>query len=249
MTDDGPLEQTLGQDEDEDDWLANFIGDIAGDDLTTQTPTVSHAPARLIDWYLEKKRYISVKKREYRRFHSFVKQLAGGNSLFSSFGAPKHHHHSSSSSIQRLSNSAHLATNFYTQIMSFETTLVALEKSCIKLASSLLEGYSSLDNENVEIPMILIHDIGKENLVCNMANYWQRSLNYQSIFNEFEADDSYEQPLAYAYYGLVNRIIDLNSPDITDDLKDLVSLWLHKSEIEIEKVSFRYNFAASFTHI
>ena len=128
--------------------------------------------------------------------------------------------------------------NYYSRISKFERKLAALESSCVKLAASLLEGASS----DIEIPTIVMQHIGKENIVCNMANYWERFRKYEPVYSDGNKQDCFERKMAYSYYGLAMRLCDIqvNVPadEIVDDgnsLTDLIDRWLESSKIQVDE--------------
>jgi hypothetical protein len=132
--------------------------------------------------------------------------------------------------------------NHYSIIIDFEDELVEFEKSCLKFAMSLLEGTNV--EENTEVPKIVVNDVGESNLVCNMANYWQRFLHYSPVDTKVDEKFMYERDLAYDYYGLVMRILDTKLDGI-NELIDLQRLWLARYPLinvndHIARIEVRY---------
>lgn len=151
-------------------------------------------------------------------------------------------------------NNDGVENNFYSRIAIFEETMVHFEQSCLKFAMSLLEG-STTAEENMEISRIVVQDIGTANLVCNMANYWDRFLHYTPVKNASYSStaaaagvlamdhDCYERDMSYSYYGLVMRIFDTRMDGI-DELKELRDKWLDEYRIpvneHIARIEVRY---------
>lgn len=135
-----------------------------------------------------------------------------------------------------------MESNHYNHIAEFEVDLVAFETSCLKFAMSLLEG--SNVEENAEVPRSVVNDIGCANLVCNMANYWQRYLHYTKVV-ESDADekDTYERRLAFDYYSLVSRIGDTRLEGI-HELIELQRHWTMETRINVDdyiaRIEVRY---------
>lgn len=123
----------------------------------------------------------------------------------------------------------HAENNCYDQICDFEEVLLGLESSCLKLACSLLEG--SVLDDVFEIPKIVVNDISQENLVCNMSNFWSRYLSYNPILEGANMDSCFERNMAYSYYALVGRILDLRF-DV--QLQELMDAWLEESNIIVD---------------
>jgi hypothetical protein len=127
--------------------------------------------------------------------------------------------------------------NYFARIAKFESELAALESSCVKLAASLLEGSSN----DLEIPTIVLHHIGKECLVANMANYWARFKSYDPAIPGMDDQDCFEREMAYAYYALTMRFCDIHANAATEDaedeegtLQDLVDAWIESSKLRID---------------
>jgi hypothetical protein len=131
-----------------------------------------------------------------------------------------------------------LAHNYYESISNLEEVLVDLEGSCLKFLSSLIEGVSAVDKENIEIPMIIFDDISKEHLICNMANYWYRYLNYESVIPEDAKKgqmECYERSLAYNYHILISQFLDLNVKEITTNLNELLVRWAEETDTDVDE--------------
>jgi hypothetical protein len=132
---------------------------------------------------------------------------------------------------RRNKNTESIEQNWYDQISDFEENLVKLESSCLTLSMSLLEG--SAPDDVFEVPKIIIANIGLENLVCNMANYWDRYFSFEPAFGTITADTCFERHQAYRYYSLIGHIQDLN---FESSLKQLMDDWLLLSNIYIDEV-------------
>lgn len=124
-----------------------------------------------------------------------------------------------------------LELNWYERISEFEKTLVKLESSCVKLAMSLLE--SSAQDDLLEIPKIVVNNIGTDNLVCNMANFWTRYLSFKPSISESTAESCFERSMAYSYYSLIMRIQDLN---FEDNLRSMMDDWKGSVSAHVEEV-------------
>ena len=98
---------------------------------------------------------------------------------------------------------------------------------------SLLEG--SVMDDNKEVPRIVMESLGEENLISNMANYWERYLTYGPLTATVSKEESYEWKMAFAYYALAMRITDMTGVENTVSAK--MKDWIDKTEIVVASVS------------
>ena len=124
-------------------------------------------------------------------------------------------------------NAPGIEKNYYFKIRAFSNVVSDLEASCIKFTGSLLEG--SVMDDDKEVPRIVMESLGEENLISNMANYWERYLTYGPLTATVSKEESYEWKMAFAYYALAMRITDMNTLD--NSVLAKVRHWLDKSEL------------------
>lgn len=125
--------------------------------------------------------------------------------------------------------------NIFQKINDFGEKLSSLEASCLKLAASLLEGVKT-DEDMLEIPRTVFQSIGETNIICNMANYWDRYLSYSSLNRDVQPQNCFERQMAYDYYCLSMRICDI---PFASDFRDIVFNFIVNKKISIDQVSVR----------
>eukprot|EP01038_Epipyxis_sp_PR26KG_P010565 gene10565-14191_t len=146
----------------------------------------------------------------------FIKYIQNGKKNFNDF-----------------SDKDEMIDNAYSLINSLGESLTALEASCLKFAASLLEGRggNAMDSqEHEEVPYVVFESIVDTNILCNMANYWFRYLNYDS--RQVDPQNCFERTMAYAYYSLAKRFCDL---PVGLEFKVLVNDWIEQFSIPIDK--------------
>ena len=108
-------------------------------------------------------------------------------------------------------DSSTLDENMYSKILKFGDALSQLELASITLAQSILEG-SKVD-EDEEICRIVIESFGKNQLMHNMENYWNRfkSFRTDSTYESMttSAESCFEKRMVYSYYTLASRFCDM----------------------------------------
>jgi hypothetical protein len=122
--------------------------------------------------------------------------------------------------------------NWYEKVSDFERAMIKFESSCVKLAMSLLE--SAVADDIFEIPKIVVHNIGIENLVCNMSNFWNRFLAYAEEHGDSLSEACFEKKLAFDYYSLIMRIDDLS---FENNLRKYLDEWRVSTNIRVDEVS------------